>query len=109
MKSTTYFYCCIDLDGETRHQHTVYGSWSFADGYHAQKLAQEAADDYHSNHGAWEARWPLVFAIYGSEAGPEQARLSVDMEARPHFTARPILKRAEDMTPNDLGLSHWPC
>lgn len=87
MTSTTYFYSCDEYESEARHQHKVQGSWSLADSWDCRMLAQEAADDYHSNHDAWEAPWPLVFALYGSEDGEEVARFSVDRELQYRFTA----------------------
>lgn len=58
--------------------------------------AVDAGEDYYNNHDGWEARWPLTFAIYESESGPEVGRFVVEMEAVPQFTASPV--EAQDAT-----------
>lgn len=53
-------------------------------------MAVDAAEDYHSNHDGWEARWPLTFAIYETEYGPEVGRFTVEREYEPQFSASPL-------------------
>lgn len=48
-------------------------------------IAEDAAEDFHSNHDGWESSWPVTIEI--SYEGKILGRFSVDMEARPHFTA----------------------
>jgi hypothetical protein len=55
--------------------------------YDLQDAAEEAADDYHSNHDGWEASWPQVICV---EQDGKTGRFSVDREARPHFMASAI-------------------
>lgn len=52
--------------------------------------AQDAADNYHSEHDGWECSWPLIFSLHESENGPEICRFSVNREAEPVFSASPI-------------------
>lgn len=49
-----------------------------------QDAAEEAADDYHSNHDGWENSWPLTICV---EQDGKTGQFIVDREARPHFTA----------------------
>lgn len=51
-------------------------------------IADELADDFHSNHDGWEAEWPLELRIY--KEGKEVARFSVEREYEPTFTPREI-------------------
>ena len=53
-------------------------------------MAQEAADDYHSNHDGWEATWPLTFSLHETEDGPEVARFEVERECQAVFWAAAI-------------------
>lgn len=55
-----------------------------------ENQAVDAAEDYHSNHDGWEARWPLTFAIYETEDGPEVGRFTVEREYEPQFNASPV-------------------
>ena len=49
-------------------------------------LAEEVAEDYHSNHDGWESRWPIEFSI---ELSDGTTRLFViDREMTPCFNAR---------------------
>jgi hypothetical protein len=50
-------------------------------------IAQEAADDYHSNHDDWGSSWPLIFSLHETEGGPELARFEVERELEPVFYA----------------------
>ena len=61
----------------------------------ARHLAERCADDFHSNHDGWECRWPREFELYESEDGPAVAKLLIERESVPLFTAY-----ACPMTPN---------
>ena len=52
-------------------------------------IAEQAADDYHSNHDGWESEWPLGFALHKEEGGPAFASFTVEREAVPEFMATP--------------------
>lgn len=58
-------------------------------------MAQEAADDYHSNHDGWEASWPLEIVVVLSNG--EHVTCSVDREAVPQFTARRLSGRCQSI------------
>ena len=49
-------------------------------------LVEECADDWHSNHDGWEAKWPRMFVLYESKEGPALERFEVDREANPIFS-----------------------
>ena len=53
-------------------------------------IAQDAADDFFSNHDGWEASWPLIITLHTIKGGLEKSRMIVDMEAVPTFTAQRI-------------------
>ena len=48
----------------------------------SEELAQDAADDYHSNHDGWEDKWPLTFCVLFEG---EWHTHKVDREAVPSF------------------------
>jgi hypothetical protein len=47
-------------------------------------LAESVASAWFRN-GGFEASWPVEFALYETEDGPELARFDVDMEFEPSF------------------------
>ena len=51
-----------------------------------EEIAQEAADDFFSNHDGWEHSWPSDFYIYG-EDGLLLGACKVEMEMTPYFSA----------------------
>lgn len=52
-----------------------------------QLAAKDCAADFHSEHDGWESAWPMEFALYASEYGPEVARLNVERDYDPVFYA----------------------
>lgn len=53
-------------------------------------VAEECAEDFHSNHDGWEATWPLTLRLYASEDGREVGRFEIDREAQPVFFVRAV-------------------
>lgn len=51
----------------------------------AQWAATDAAERYYHEHDGRESRWPLTFALFASEDGPELARVTVECEYEPSF------------------------
>ena len=88
-----FWYAVIEVYGEPyRYQmHSVLRD--------AEDWAVEAAEDYHGNHDGWEAHWPLTFAIYETEDGPEIARFLVERETVPQFHAAPATLQAMEDVP----------
>lgn len=52
-------------------------------------IAQDCAEDYHSNHDGWEDKWPLVVHLYSTE-GLRIGSFIVKLEMEPSFYARPM-------------------
>jgi len=50
-------------------------------------VAQEAAEDYHSNHDGWEDTWPLNISLHLSEEYDPVCTLKVELEFEPSFSA----------------------
>ena len=53
-------------------------------------LATFCAEDYHRNHGGWEAAWPVdmtIFRYSSLDEGPVLWRGSVERESMPMFSA----------------------
>jgi hypothetical protein len=48
-------------------------------------IAQDAADDYHSNHDGWESSWPIKFTVQLQD-GTERS-FNVDRDYDPVFFA----------------------
>jgi hypothetical protein len=82
-----YWYSVLEHGGDSRYDTKFRRAPDFSDELDLEQMARLAADDYHSEHDGWESSWPLTFALYESEDGPEMARFEVDREAVPHFTA----------------------
>lgn len=53
----------------------------------AEYLAQDAAEDYHSNHDGWESHWPIDFTLF-REDGTKIGEYTVDRDVEPVFFAR---------------------
>jgi hypothetical protein len=83
----TVWYTVIDHDPDYRFRAELKWSCDFETPWEISMAAEDCADDYHSRHDGWESSWPLVFALYREEDGPELARFDIDREAVPQFTA----------------------
>jgi hypothetical protein len=55
----------------------------------AHWLAEEAAEDFFSEHDGWECAWPLAFRVFDGDV--DLGLWSVDMESRPHFMATELV------------------
>lgn len=51
-------------------------------------IADELAEDFHSNHDGWESSWPLQIRIYKDAV--EVARFQVEREYEPTFIAHEL-------------------
>lgn len=60
-----------------------------------REIAAICAKDYETEHDDWESAWPLEFALYETEDGPEVARLSVECDYEPVFSAIHVTKPEE--------------
>ncbi len=87
--STTLFYNAYDDESGRRHEVTLMEDLDLADGDWHPYIAEQCADDWHSNHDGFEARWPRVFVLYADKTGPAVARFKVDRETVPQFNATP--------------------
>lgn len=77
----TIFYS-IDDDN---HSYPLETNWDIhEDGEYA---AQDAAEDYHSNHDGWEASWPVDVSLRETKDGPVIATYQVEREYEPQFSA----------------------
>lgn len=86
------YYSVPEHDAETRYR-IAETTWNFDD---PDCLAEECAENYHSEHDGWEATWPLTFAMHETEDGPERARMNVEREAVPSFTATKVETKEAD-------------
>lgn len=50
-------------------------------------MAEDAAEDFHSNHDGWETSWPLTFVI--KQDGQVLGTFEVDRDTVPEFNAYP--------------------
>lgn len=58
--------------------------------YDQEWAAADAAESYYHNHDGHESKWPLTFALFASEEGPELARVRVECEFEPSFYGRAL-------------------
>lgn len=96
--STTVFYTPTDDDGAHRHKVVLDADYDLEDGTWNDSIAEQCADDWHSNHDGWEAQWPRVFVLYADKEGPELARFEVERETVPHFMAMPVSRPSSAAT-----------
>jgi hypothetical protein len=54
-------------------------------------IAEEAAQDFHSDHDGWEADWPLTIAVM--KDGEVLGKFTVEREAVPEFQAYEIKEK----------------
>ena len=59
------------------------------DEFHAQWIAEDAAQDDWDCRDGWEASWPQVFDIY-TDSGVLIGRFSVERDYAPSFSARTV-------------------
>lgn len=86
MNTTLYYNAYGDESGH-RHKVTLMGNYDPADSDWHAYIAEQCAEDWHSNHDGFEARWPRVFVLYADKDGPHFARFEVDRETVPQFNA----------------------
>lgn len=55
---------------------------------HIDYMADEAAEDFHSNHDGWESFWPLNFEIFIEDVS--QGIYKVERENSPTFSSTAI-------------------
>lgn len=85
-----YQYCVVWDDEEgTEGLEPDYSFDSVWDTDDLEQLAEEAAEDYHSNHDGWEASWPVKFAIF--KGGNLLGKCEVELEFSPSFSAGVIV------------------
>jgi hypothetical protein len=92
--TTTLFYSSAargDASGDGYcHQVTLEATYDLTDDTWLDSIAEQCADDWHSNHDGWEASWPRVFALYASKEGPAIAHMEVERETVAQFMATPV-------------------
>lgn len=54
-------------------------------------IAEDAAKNYHSEHGGWEVLWPVTFSIF-DEAGVHLGDVEVEREYDPVFSGTVVRK-----------------
>ncbi len=50
-------------------------------------LAEDAAENYHSEHDGWEDTWPIKINLHKEDEGDVVATYGVDLEHTPTFSA----------------------
>ena len=96
---TTVYYCAYDDESGNRYRLTLdasYATYDLTDEDDQADIAVECAADWHSNHDGWEANWPRVFVLYAGKESPALARLEVDRESVPSFSATHVPGEQED-------------
>jgi len=54
-----------------------------------------AAEDFWSNYGGWDCKWPLVITLIFNDG--TEGNVDVDMEAQPSFVGRVIEETEEEV------------
>lgn len=85
-----YKYCIIYDDeagvDELEPDYSFESCWDADD---LEWLAEDAANDYHSNHDGWEASWPVKFAIFDGDT--VLGKFEIELEFQPSFSAEEIV------------------
>lgn len=81
-------------DNEQRFGLSIPETWDAMRPREQQTIAELCAENYHSEHDGWESRWPIELALYEAEEGDPIARLEIDREAVPQFTAHQVKPNA---------------
>jgi hypothetical protein len=85
-----YQYCIVyDDKVGTEELEPDYSFDSIWDEDDVERLAEDAAEDYHSHHDGWEAFWPVKFAIF--KDGTVLGKFEVELEHSPSFSAGVIV------------------
>ena len=50
-------------------------------------MAEDAAENYHSEHDGWEDTWPIKINLHKEDEGDVVATYGVDLEHAPTFSA----------------------
>lgn len=58
--------------------------WKADDDYWVAAAAEQAAEQYHSDHDGWESDWPVTFRIYPPDSNAF-VLVEVEREAVPEF------------------------
>lgn len=90
MGKQTIWYSAESYGEASRYALEIPDTFSTARPLEQEMIARMCADDLHSNHDGWELRWPIEFRLYETEDGQEIARLEVDRDFDPVFTARHV-------------------
>lgn len=85
-RKQSFWYSVVE-DGPDAERYEHKGNWFIPRPREARMAAEEAAEDYWQNHDGWESTWPLTFALYETEDGPELHRFRVEEESEPVFSA----------------------
>ena len=68
-----------------------------SDSWDIRDAATSCANDYHARHDGWEVEWPLTFVLYVDEDGQELARVKVERDVAPVFSAGlPVLPTGKE-------------
>lgn len=83
-------YCVIDHNPNCEFD-DAYEIESASDAEFADWIAEDAANDYHSEHDGWESHWPLTFRIWDDQ-GKLLGDYNVDRDYDPVFHASEVRK-----------------
>lgn len=53
-------------------------------------IAEECAEDFHSNHDGWDNRWPVIF-ILANEEDNILGKFEIERRSEPVFIAQQII------------------
>ena len=84
---TTLYYNPRGDDTGHRHTVTLEADYDLNDGTWNDSVAEQCAEDWHTNKDGWEGDWPRLFSLYRDKTGPAFARFEVDRECVPQFSA----------------------
>ena len=87
--TTTIYYNPQGDDTGYRYKVTPLVDYDLSDAIDVAHLAEQCADDWHTNNDGFERAWPRVFSLYVDKSGPAIARFEIDREYEPTFNAVP--------------------
>ena len=81
------WYSVPEVCEESKYRIELTGDWCLDRPTEQADIAERAAKHYWAFHDGWECSWPIEINLFASEDGPRVARLSVDMDFRPVYSA----------------------
>lgn len=90
MATTIYYNAYGDEDALYRCKMTLDADYDLSEDTWHDSIAEQCAEDWHSNFDGWEASWPRVFLLFADKHSPPFAKFKIEREYDPVFYATAV-------------------